>query len=42
LTVNGVNYTNTYVFTSQFPAKINGNWYIYYNGSYGWSHFELK
>jgi glucuronoarabinoxylan endo-1,4-beta-xylanase len=42
LTVNGVNFTNTYASSSQLPAKIDGNWYIYYNGSYGWSHFELK
>jgi hypothetical protein len=42
LTVNGVNFTNTYASSSQLPAKIDGNWYIYYNGSVGWSHFELK
>jgi len=22
------------------PAAINGKWYIYYKGSYAWSHFE--
>jgi glucuronoarabinoxylan endo-1,4-beta-xylanase len=42
LTVNGVNFTNTYASSSQLPAKIDGNWYIYYNGSYSWGHFELK
>jgi hypothetical protein len=42
LTVNGVNYTNQYVFTSNLPAKINGYWYVYYVGSYPWSHFEAK
>ncbi len=42
LTVNGVNYTNVYVFTSSLPAKINGNWYVSYNGPYAWSHFEAK
>jgi hypothetical protein len=41
LTVNGVDFTNKYAFTSTFPAKINGVWYIYYDGGqYG--HFELK
>jgi hypothetical protein len=42
LTINGVSYTNTYVFTSSLPAKINGYWYISYTGSYPWSHFEAK
>jgi hypothetical protein len=42
LTVNGVNFTNTYASSSQLPAKIDGNWYIYYSGSVAWSHFELK
>jgi hypothetical protein len=42
LTINGVSFLNVYASSSQLPAKINGNWYIYYNGSYGWSHFELK
>ncbi len=42
LTVNGVNYTNTYVAVSSLPAKINGYWYISYTGNYPWSHFEAK
>ena len=42
LTVNGVDYTNKYVFTSALPAKINGYWYVYYVGNYAWSHFEAK
>ena len=41
LTINGTDYTNTYVFTSGIP-KIDGKYYIYYKGSYGWSHFEAK
>jgi len=41
ITVNGVDFTNQYAFTSTFPPKINGVWYIYYDGGqYG--HFELK
>jgi hypothetical protein len=39
LNVNGTNYTNTYVFTSTIP-KIDGRYYIYYKGSFDWSHFE--
>jgi hypothetical protein len=42
LTINGVNYTNQYVFTSNLPAQINGYWYVYYVGSYPWSHFEAR
>lgn len=37
--VNGVDYTNTW--SNSFPAKINGYYYIYYKGSYSWSHLEI-
>jgi len=40
--VNDTVYTNLYVLTSSFPAKINGVWYIYYDSSVAWGHFELK
>jgi endoglucanase len=42
LTINGVDYTNKYAFTSTLPAKINGYWYVVYVGNYAWSHFEAK
>ena len=42
LTVNGVNLTNLYVATSALPAKINGFWYISYNSTVAWGHFESK
>jgi len=42
LEVNDTDYTNTFAFTSSFPAKIDGVWYIYYNSSVGWGHFELN
>ncbi len=42
LEVNDTDYTNKFVFTSSFPAKINGVWYIYYNSSVPWGHFELN
>jgi aryl-phospho-beta-D-glucosidase BglC (GH1 family) len=42
LKINGVDFTNTYVFTTNLPPKINGYWYVSYSGQYGWSHFEAK
>jgi endo-1,4-beta-xylanase len=42
LTVNGVNWTNLYATPSQLPAKINGFWYIAYNSSVAWGHFEAR
>ncbi len=42
LTVNGVNYTNVYVSASSLPAKINGYWYVSYNSTVSWGHFEAK
>lgn len=42
LKVNGVDLTNTYVAASSLPAKIDGKYYVYYKGSYSWSHFEAK
>ncbi|MBN1313037.1 MAG: cellulase family glycosylhydrolase [Anaerolineae bacterium] len=42
LTINGVDYTNTYVPVGSLPAKIGGYWYIAYTGNYPWSHFEAK
>jgi aryl-phospho-beta-D-glucosidase BglC (GH1 family) len=42
LTINGVNYTNTYAVPGSLPPKINGFWYVSYRGNYAWSHFEAK
>jgi mannan endo-1,4-beta-mannosidase len=42
LTVNGTNYTNVYVASGSYPAKINGNWYVSYNSTVAWGHFEAK
>ncbi|MGC8825343.1 MAG: T9SS type A sorting domain-containing protein, partial [Bacteroidales bacterium] len=33
-----VDYTNKW--SNSMPAAIGGKWYIYYKGSYPWSHFE--
>lgn len=42
LTINGVNFTNTYVAAANYPAKINGFWYVSYTGNFSYSHFESK
>jgi len=42
VTINGVNITNLYMASSSYPAKINGFWYIAYNASFPWSHFEAR
>jgi endo-1,4-beta-xylanase len=42
LTINGVNETNLYVASGSYPAKINGNWYVSYNSTVAWGHFEAK
>ncbi len=38
--INGVDYTN--VWSNTMPAKIDGNYYIHYVGSYPWSHLEVN
>jgi hypothetical protein len=38
--INGVSHTNSW--SNQMPAKINGNYYIYYTGYYAWSHLEVN
>jgi endoglucanase len=42
VTVNGVNETNIWVAAGSLPAKINGNYYVGYNSSVAWGHFEAK
>jgi hypothetical protein len=42
VTVNGTNYTNIWVSTSSLPTKINGFWYVGYNSSVAWGHFEAR
>jgi mannan endo-1,4-beta-mannosidase len=43
VTVNGVNFTNTFAFTSNLPPKAaDGFWYVSYTGNFAWSHFEAK
>ena len=42
LTVNGVDFTNMWVPVQNLPPKINGYWYIFYNSSNPWGHFEAK
>ena len=42
VSVNGVNVTNIYVASGSYPAKINGFYYVAYNSSVAWGHFEAK
>lgn len=42
LSVNGVNYTNVYLASGSYPAKINGFWYVGYSSTVAWGHFEAK
>ena len=43
LTVNGVNFTNQFQFTTALPPKAaDGFWYVSYTGNFPWSHFETK
>ena len=42
VTLNGVTVTNLYVASGSYPAKINGFWYVSYNSSVAWGHFEAK
>ena len=42
LTINGVNFTGQYVPSSAYPAKINGFYYVSYNSTVAWGHFEAK
>jgi hypothetical protein len=42
VTLNGVNVTNLYVASGSYPAKINGYWYVSYNSTVSYGHFEAK
>jgi aryl-phospho-beta-D-glucosidase BglC (GH1 family) len=42
VSINGVNITNVFVASGAYPAKINGFWYVSYNSSVAWGHFETK
>ena len=42
VSVNGTNVTNLYVAVSALPAKINGFWYVSYNSTSAFGHFEAK
>jgi hypothetical protein len=42
VSINGTSYTNVYVAAGSLPAKINGNYYISFNGGFAWSHIEVR
>jgi hypothetical protein len=42
LVINGVNLTNAYVSSGSYPAQIGGYWYVSYNSTVSYGHFETK
>jgi beta-glucosidase len=42
VSVNGMNVTNIWVGSGSYPAKINNNYYVSYNSTVAWGHFEAK
>jgi hypothetical protein len=42
LTINGIEYKNRWIGPPFPPPAINGLWYISYQASFPWSHFEMK
>ena len=42
VSINGVNVTNVYMAAGSYPAKIGGFYYVSYNSSVAWGHFEAK
>ncbi len=42
VSLNGVDITNIWIGRSDYPAMIDDGYYLYYNGSYPWSHLEVK
>jgi hypothetical protein len=40
--INGVNFTNVWVGAGSLPAKVNNNYYVAFNGSFAWSHLEIR
>ena len=42
VTINGVNATNLYMAAGSYPAKIGGFWYVTYNSTLSFAHFEAK
>ncbi|UII33031.1 glycoside hydrolase family 9 protein [Fulvivirga ulvae] len=36
--INGQDFTNTW--SNSLPAKVDGQYFVYYKGSFPWSHFE--
>ncbi len=42
VTLNGVNITNIWIGSGSYPAQIGGFWYVAYNSTVAWAHFEAK
>ncbi|MBN1696137.1 MAG: hypothetical protein JW881_01375, partial [Spirochaetales bacterium] len=42
LSINGVDFTNSWKIPEELPPPVDGGYYIFYRGTYTWSHFEAK
>jgi hypothetical protein len=42
LNINGTDFTNVWASSSEWPASINGNYFIYYKSTVAWGHFEAE
>jgi hypothetical protein len=42
VTLNGVNVSNVWMGSGSYPAKIGGFWYVSYNSTGAFGHFETK
>jgi mannose/cellobiose epimerase-like protein (N-acyl-D-glucosamine 2-epimerase family) len=40
--INGTDITNVWMGSSNYPAALDGGYYIYYKGNFPWSHIEVK
>jgi hypothetical protein len=40
--VNGVDITNAYMGFWDYPAQVDGGYYLFNHGQYPWSHIEVR
>ncbi len=40
--LNGVNITNTYVGSSNYPTQLDGGYYLYVESDVPWGHAEVR
>jgi hypothetical protein len=42
VTINGVDFTNRWASSNTYPPRINGFYFVRYQGNFPWSHFEAR